>query len=148
MLVVAKRILSADIGLSPRDADAKAMQHPHFRSSARDQVKDVNPTVLSNAIDAADALLEAHRVPWQLEVDDDPAVVVKVQPFAGCVGGEQNAALPECGDCLSTCVARERPVKNVCSRCDTVADMCQRVAILRKDDRWFSQPSKQTSEGR
>ena len=54
------------------------------------EMEGVNRAPLSDAIDAADALLEAHRIPWKLEVDDQPAALVQVQPFSGRVGGEEN----------------------------------------------------------
>ena len=40
-------------------------------------------------MDASDALLDAHRVPRQVEVDHD-AAELKVAPLAGGLGGEQH----------------------------------------------------------
>ena len=45
---------------------------------------------LADAVDAADALLEPHRVPRQFKIDDEPAGVMQIEPFAGGVGGEQH----------------------------------------------------------
>ena len=45
---------------------------------------------LPEAIDTADALLEAERRPWQLEVHDEPAAVMEIETFARCVGREKH----------------------------------------------------------
>ena len=45
---------------------------------------------LADAIDATGALLQAHRVPRQLEVDHRPARAVQVEPLAGGVRREED----------------------------------------------------------
>ena len=46
---------------------------------------------LADPIDATDALLEAHRVPRQLEVHHEPAAMLQVEALAGRVRGEEHA---------------------------------------------------------
>ena len=55
-------------------------------------MKRVNRSSLTDPIDAANALLEAHRVPRQFEVNHEPAMMVKVEPFRRGIGGEQQSA--------------------------------------------------------
>ena len=90
--------VSADIRLCARDAHPQTLKHAHFGGSAGDQMKRVDRACLTDAIHAPDALFEPHRIPRQLEIHDNPAVVVEIQPFARRIGGEKHAAFPECAD--------------------------------------------------
>ncbi len=46
---------------------------------------------LADTVDSSDSLFETHRVPWELEVDHDPAPMVQVQSLASGVGGGEGA---------------------------------------------------------
>ena len=78
----------------PRTGDPvlEPLEHPRFVRFACDKMKHVDRPALPDAIHASDSLLEPHRVPWQLEVDHDPAPLVKIQAFAGGVGRQQDPA--------------------------------------------------------
>ena len=52
-------------------------------------MKSVHTALLADPIHPADALLEPHRIPWQLQVDDDPTAVVEIQSFSSRTRGEQ-----------------------------------------------------------
>src|SRR5687767_15172795 len=71
------------------DSPLQACEHGAFRRPLGKQVDDMHSARLSDAIDATDALLEAYRIPRQLQIDDKPACPVKVQPFRACIGGDQ-----------------------------------------------------------
>ena len=116
-----QRILGTDIGLCAGDAQPKTVKNSHFRGAAGDEMKGMDAPALTDPIDAADSLLEPHRIPWQLEVHDDSAVVVQVQPFTGRIGGEQQTAGPEGGERSSTLIARESTVKESGAGRDKVA---------------------------
>ena len=62
-----------------------------FAGAVRDQMKSVDHAPLSDAIDAADPLLEAHGIPRQLEIDHDAAASVEVQALSGGICGEQES---------------------------------------------------------
>src|SRR5882762_5716101 len=98
-------------------------------------MKGVHSPPLSDAIDSADSLLETHRVPRELEVDDEPAVVVQVQAFARRIGGEQNGPrrARECRQRGPSFVWTQPAVQQDDRQAQGVADMNQRVAILRED---------------
>ena len=55
-------------------------------------MEGVNRAPLADAIHAADALLEAHRIPWQLEIDDHAAARGAGSALRRGVGGEQNGS--------------------------------------------------------
>ena len=72
----------------------------------------MNTSRLSDTLHAADSLFEAKRRPWQLEIDHQPATLVKVEPLAGRIGGKKNASctarktaqtLATLGRCQSPC---------------------------------------------
>ena len=65
-------------------------KYARLASARRDEMEGVNRAPLADAIHAADALLEAHRIPRKLDVDDEAAALVQVQPLTGRVGGEEN----------------------------------------------------------
>ena len=52
---------------------------------AGDEVEGVNVPLLADAVDAAEALLQAGRVPGQVVIDHQPAEL-QVDAFAGCLG--------------------------------------------------------------
>src|SRR5262245_7940036 len=89
-LLDANRIRCANLRLRRCNALGKALQNARLASARRNEMEGMNRVPLSDAIHAADALLEAHRIPWKLDVDDQAAALVQVQPFTGRVGGEEN----------------------------------------------------------
>src|SRR5262245_30879955 len=89
-LVDADRIRCANRGLRRCNTLGETLQDARLASARRDEMKGVNRAPLADAIHAADALLEAHRIPRKLDVDDQTAALVQVQPFTGRVGGEEN----------------------------------------------------------
>src|SRR6185369_13155017 len=100
------------------------------------QVKHVYGPALTDSIDAADSLLEPHRIPRQLEVDDDTADVVQVQPFAGGVGGEKDttsSSRKRVERCRSI-RARQAAMKNGGGLRNGSSDVRERVAVLGKHD--------------
>ena len=52
----------------------------------------MNGAVLADSVDAADALLEPHRIPRELKIDQQPAAAMQVQAFGAGIGGEQERA--------------------------------------------------------
>ena len=50
----------------------------------------MNGSLLADAIDAADALFEAQGIPWQLDINHQPATLMEIQPFAGGIGRDQH----------------------------------------------------------
>ena len=52
---------------------------------------------LKLAVDSPVALLDATRIPGQVEVEEIGAVRLEVQPLAGSIGGEQNPQRVACG---------------------------------------------------
>ena len=72
-------------------AAAADSQHGALRCAVGKQVDRVHRPRLADAIDPADALLEADRIPRQLEVDDEPAVALEIQPFRAGIGREQES---------------------------------------------------------
>ena len=60
-----------------------------FGSPPGQQVNCMDAARLADALDAAYALFETEWSPWQLEVDHQAATVLKVEPLAGGVSGEE-----------------------------------------------------------
>jgi hypothetical protein len=54
----------------------------------------VHTAALTDSIDATCALFEPNGVPWQLEVDHEPAALMKIQSLAAGVGGDEDGMLP------------------------------------------------------
>ena len=54
------------------------------------QVDGVHRACLADAIDPADALLEANRIPRELEIDDEPACALKVQALRARIGSDHH----------------------------------------------------------
>src|SRR5215210_7960353 len=78
----------ADDQLEHVDLLVEDAQHMLFKRAARDRVEDEDLARLPDAVDAADALLNRHRVPRQVEVDERVAEL-QVAPLAARFGGEQ-----------------------------------------------------------
>src|SRR5947209_13014960 len=77
VIVALEGIGGADVGVRSRDALAQALENPHLARAARDEMDRVDSAPLAEAVDAPDPLLEPHRIPRELEVDDDPAGVMQ-----------------------------------------------------------------------
>jgi hypothetical protein len=132
---VAQRVGCVHVGRSDRDAGAEPIEDGGFAKFRRDQVQGVDGPLLSDAIDASDPLLEAARIPRQLEVDDHPAAVVQVEPFGGGIGRKQHYAgrRPEHSQHLGALLTAEAAVKEGDGPRDRALDVQQRVAILGED---------------
>ena len=76
-----ERIGRADRRLRVCDASAKVVEQLPLAGVGADEMKCMHRRCLSDAIDAADALFEPHRIPGQLEIHDRPAGVVQIQAF-------------------------------------------------------------------
>ena len=98
----------------------------------------VNPLRLSEPVDTAGTLLEPRGTPGQLVVDNDPAVVVEVQPFGRGVGREQgDAARVEGGLCPIAFGALEPAMKRrdlSAGRANQAFQAVQSVAIFSEHD--------------
>ena len=68
---------------------SKPREHVAFSGSTGKQIDSVNRLLLADAIDPTDPLLQTSRVPWKLEIDDEPAAALKVEAFSTGVGGEK-----------------------------------------------------------
>ena len=73
----------------------------------------MRPAALTIPIDAARALLEACRVPGQLEIDYPPAGEMKIQTLASGVRGKQerDRLVIQRGTCRAPFLARQATVK-------------------------------------
>src|SRR5215471_6028658 len=72
-LVAVQWIGYADFCRGGRQTSSQAIGNAHLAGLGGDQMNGMNGPALTDAIDAADALLEPHRIPRQLEVDDEAA---------------------------------------------------------------------------
>ena len=93
---------------------------------------------LADPIDTANSLLEAHWIPRQLEVDHDPGYVVKIEPLAGGIGGEEQPSVCEHVQRLAAFVARQTAVNDRGARRDRALQVHERVAILGEHDERFA----------
>ena len=91
-LLVFNRVGGGDVLLRARDSRSEPIEHSRLAGVPGDEMDGVNRADLADAIDAADSLLEPHRIPRQLEIHDEPAAVMQVQPLASRVGRQQNPA--------------------------------------------------------
>src|SRR6185503_6273141 len=108
-----------------------------LQRAARDQVEDKHLALLADAIDTADALLDRHRVPGHVEVDQRVAEL-DVAPLAARLGAQQNGGMvAELGDrrvflrsAQAAVEARERQPRLV----KAPADAGERLAGLDEDE--------------
>jgi hypothetical protein len=129
-----ERTARTNVGLRLRDPASKTLKNSYFSGSVGDEMECVDAPGLTNPIDATHSLFEPHWIPWQFEIHHDPAVVMKIQSLAGGIGGEQQATLPELGDCRSSFFTRETAVKKRGIWRDMVADIGKSVAIFGEHD--------------
>src|SRR5262249_4600228 len=80
---VAERIRSANLRRRGRDAGAQSIEYRRLAGRGGNEMKRVHSPLLSDPVDAADALLEPAGIPRQLEVDHRAAPVVQIQPLCG-----------------------------------------------------------------
>ena len=71
----------------------QALEHAFLHRARMKQPDRVDAPLLAEPIDAADALLEAQRIPWQLQIDDEPAAVMQVQSLTSGIGGDQHVEI-------------------------------------------------------
>ena len=83
------------------------LAHAVFHGVFEHEVDGANHVLLSNAVHLANALLDPHRVPRHVEVDDDMAEL-QVQAFATGIGGNQHAHILE-----NACCARVRASRSM-----------------------------------
>jgi hypothetical protein len=134
-----ERIGGANVRLRAGYARRQRAEHRRLARRVRNEMKRVHRPALSDAIDAADSLLESHRVPWQLEVDDDTTRALQVQAFTRSVRGEQHgrAAIEKRRERGPSCIACEAAVENGAVDVEQPAQVEERVAILGEDNCWF-----------
>ena len=89
-----QRIGATDVGAHPLEARLETAEYAPLVAVARNQMDHVHSPVLPDSVDAADALLEAHWIPRQLEVDDESTRALEVESLAAGVRREQKAAAP------------------------------------------------------
>ena len=70
------------------DSPLEDIQHTFFYSSLHPQVEDLDYFVLTDAVYASDPLLDSHRIPWQVVVDQKVAEL-EVPALATSLGGDQ-----------------------------------------------------------
>jgi hypothetical protein len=128
----------------------QARENACFDRAGSDKIDGVNPAVLADAVDPANALFEPHGIPRELEIDDKAAPLLKIQSFAGRVSGNEHVRLSrgELADCLVTRLAIETPVKkgDATSGSRLAGDRGQSVAVLRKHDAGLSDAIEQPAQ--
>ncbi len=88
--VAEDRVEAADRFLEDPDAVAERRQARAPRSCPRDsEIEDRHRVLLTDAVDSTDALLDPHRVPRQVVVDQDVAEL-EVPALAAGLGGDQD----------------------------------------------------------
>src|SRR5205085_9657841 len=69
-----------------------------LQGAAGDEIEHEHRTALADAIDAANALLDRHRIPWHVEIDQGIAEL-DVAPFAARLRAQKEAYMvPKRGD--------------------------------------------------
>jgi hypothetical protein len=109
----------------------------------------MNRSSLADPIDAADTLLNACRSPWHLEMNDEPASLLEIQPFAGCISGKQypRRAGGECMNDVGSLGRRQASVQltGVNTR-QRAGESEQRVSILGENDCLLVRTTQQSRE--
>ena len=123
-----------------------------LRRVAPYQVQCVHAPALTDPIDPPDPLLQPHRVPRQLDVDDEATPSVEVEPFAGGVRRQQHAGAARVEGILRLAAlgARESAVQygNRAVRPERLQCSVERVAILGEDDCGLTRPPEQCGDAR
>jgi hypothetical protein len=58
-----------------------------------DEMEPVHGPMLPDTIHTSDSLLQPHRIPRQLQIDDDTTGVMKIQPLPSGVGREKDRSI-------------------------------------------------------
>ncbi len=128
----------SDAPTRARACDTRAARRSSSPASpvpVRDQVKCVDAPALADSIDAADPLLEPHRIPRELEVDHafdsagEGSALRRPRPWRAA-----RRAVGECAERGPPLLARHPAVDDRCVRSDLAVDVQKRVAILGEDD--------------
>ena len=103
-----------------------------FARASRQQVHGVHAPVLTDSVDASDALLQAHRCPRQLEIHNQAAAALQVQSLARRVGGQQQRCSasrePRCDVLtLRRCQAAVQQERGIPREC--IGERAERVAV-------------------
>ena len=113
-------------------------QHDVLERLAVVQVDGMHSSLLANAIDTADPLLQPQGIPRQLQVDYEPALRLQVQALAGSVGCHQDAPLAsgEGGDKIAADGRRDAAMDEHDGHevRDASCDLAHDVSILAKND--------------
>ena len=104
--------------------------------------------MLTNAVDAADPLFEPARIPRQLQVHHDPAVVMEVQPFRRCIRCEQHdlRRRREPAKRVGPFLSAQAAVQHDCRATDAVEHVQQRVAVFGEHDNRLARASQELGE--
>jgi hypothetical protein len=150
MPLVVERIRRAKVGLRTSHARTQTSKQTHFAGAGGNQVERVDGAALTDAIDTADALLDAHRIPRELEVDDEPAVMVKVETLRCRVGCQQQPEriAGERREHGCSLVARQAAVKHEGRVWERLADMLKRVPVLGEHHSRLTGAAQQSVERR
>src|SRR5881394_2620649 len=111
-------------------------EHALLDRARMKQSDRVNDLLLPDPIDTADALLEPQRIPWQLDIDDQPALMMKIQSFAGGIGGGEHVE-------VATVASVKRRSTHIAGDAQRDTRGVEGVAILGEDDRGLAQPIEQ-----
>ena len=143
----AQRVSRVDCVPRSGDPALETLENAHLGGIAREEMKRMDRSSLTDAIDPSCPLLEPRRVPRQLKVDDHPAVMMKIEPFSCGVRGQKNR-VPSARELLerqSPFPSGETAVKHRTGEGQSAPQVQERVAILSEDYRPFTLP-EQTRE--
>ena len=142
-------IRTTDIDLDSRHASLKTGKDASLGAVARNEVKYVDRPALTDPVDPADALLQAHGIPWQLEVDDETARALKIQSFRGGIGCEEKAraASRELVDGGRAFVATHSAMQRQTRKAERRSHVLQRVPVFGEDNRRLADALEQAREG-
>src|SRR6187549_1732687 len=97
----------------------------------------MNCSGLTDPVDPTDALLDPRRRPRQLEMNNEPAPLLKIESFARSISGQQNSrpAGRECVNGRGALRGCQAAVQLASAECHQfVLERSQGVAILGEDD--------------
>ena len=127
----------ADDQLEHRDLLFEQRQHLLLQRAARDQIEHEHLAVLADAVDAADALLDRHRVPGHVEVDQGVAEL-DVAPLAARLRAQQDRGMvAKLGDgrvLLRAAQAAVEAREGQAGLGKTIGDMGERLAGMHEDE--------------
>ena len=135
-------------GLRPCLSLAQARDDRFLTRAARDKVQRVHRARLPYPIDAAHALFEPQRRPRKLQVDDQTAARVQIQPFARRIGREQHSgsAVRECARGAPPLQRRHAAVHRHDRYRQPPDEVAQRVAVLGEDQDGLPDAAEQADE--